>query len=432
MIYSLGGDIFTVRIDGTDRKKIASAKTGGGGFQWAPDGKTIRFSASDGHPSVELWEMSRDGTGIHRLLPNWKQGTYQCCGRWTPDGNFYVFIADDQIWALDERHRLFTKTSSLPVQLTTGPMHWGAAIPSKDGTKVFAEGATLRGELTRIDPKTGNPQPFLGGISADDVSFSPDGNYVAYVSYPDGTLWRANRDGTNRIQLFHARSEYENVINAVINPRWSPNSKEILFATLRPDGSGEIHRISAEDGSPRWLLSKESAPSAGDPNWSSDGKKVVFDFDSGSLYGQPTQGDLRIVDLDAKQVTALPGSKGKWSPRWSPDGRYIAALSHPELGHLPIFDLKLQRWFDLRPNGEVDFPNFSHDSKFIYFLRFGQEQGVFRIPVAGGKEERVANLKGWHLTGNQGISLTLDPSDAPLIVRDIGSDDLYALTFAEK
>jgi len=83
-------------------------------------------------------------------------------------------------------------------------------------------------------------------------------------------------------------------------------------------------------------------------------------------------------------------------------------------------------------NGSVNFESFSHDSKFIYFLRCAKDQGVFRIPVTGGKEQRVVDMSGWHLTGYAGCSMSLDPTDAPLVLRDTGSDDIYALTLERK
>ena len=40
----------------------------------------------------------------------------------------------------------------------------------------------------------------------------------------------------------------------------------------------------------------------------------------------------------------------------------------------------------------------------------------------------MVDMTDWHLTGFFGQSMSLDPSDAPLVLRDIGSDDIYALT----
>ena len=414
LIFSTStGDIFMVRIDGSDKHKLASVGSPASRFQGSPDGKVIRFSMRDG-----LWEMSSDGTGLHRLLPGWK-GADPCCGRWTRDGDLFVFWAGGQLWVLDERRSLLRKPPSAPIQLTSEPIHWDIPIPGRDGKTIFAVGYKERGELTRIDPKTGVSRPFLDGISAEYVAFSPDGNSVAYVAYPEGTLWKADGDGSNRMQLTPTSHQ-------VFNPRWSPDAKQILFTIENPAGHYEIHRISSADGSPRWLLSEETGNMT-DPNWSPDGTKVVFS--RGNLNAPE---DLRIVDLNTRQVTVVPGSIGKWSPRWSPDGRYIAALIYPQINHMFVFDLKLQRWLDLAVNGEVGFPNFTHDSRFIYFSRYAKDQGVFRIPVTGGKEERVVDLSGWHLTGRFVLSLSLDPTDAPLVLRDTGSEDIYALTLERK
>jgi len=99
---------------------------------------------------------------------------------------------------------------------------------------------------------------------------------------------------------------------------------------------------------------------------------------------------------------------------------------------LQIFDLKKQRWTTLTADGDVQFPSFSHDSRFIYFLRSGRNQGVFRIPVMGGTPQAMGDLRDRHLTGFVGFSMSLDPTDAPLVLRDVGSDDIYALTLEEK
>ncbi len=418
VIYStLSGEIFMVHTDGSEKHKLADVGSVAYGFKWSPDGKVIRFSKGDG-----LWEMSADGKGVHRLLPGWKEGV-PCCGIWTRDGVF-LFQVNGQIWALDERHILFRRPSSDPLQLTSGPIAWGAPIPGKDGKRIFDDGAKLRGELTRIDVKTGSPQPFLGGISAEFVSFSPDGNSVAYVTYPEGILWQANRDGSNRVELTTSASFH------VLNPRWSPDAKQILFTSIRPDGHVSIHRISSADGSPQWLL-PDQAEDVTDPNWSPDGKKVLFALGPGNSISA-LRHDLRMVDLETRQVTILPGSAGMWSPRWSSDGRYIMALPATEATSLSVLDFTTRQWHTVPVNGDTEFPAFSHDCSYIYFLRFGRGQGVFRVPVTGGKEERIVDMANWHITGIFNFSMTLDPTDAPLVLRDTGTDDIYALTLEEK
>jgi Tol biopolymer transport system component len=301
-------------------------------------------------------------------------------------------------------------------------MLWDRPIPSRDGKKIFAAGITLRGELSRVDPKAGGLQPFLGGISVEFVSFSPDGKSVAYVSFPEGTLWKADRDGSNRVQL-------SGPPNYPYNPRWSPDSRQILFLSDTLDHHPVAYLVSTEGGTPRKVLGDEAY--TGDANWSPDGKRILLDW--GGPNNQPEKRDLRVLDLDSRQVATIPGSTGMWSSRWSPDGRYIAALSYPQIQSARIFNFKTQQWAAMPTTGNITFPTFSRDSRYLYyFTRYGNNQGVFRIPVAGGKEERVADMTNWHLTGYVGFSMTLDPTDAPLVLRDVGSDDIYALTLEEK
>jgi hypothetical protein len=204
VVYTtLGGDIYVVRSDGTETHKLASVGPNLGRPVWSPDGGIIRFWKDD---TDDLWQMSSSGSNIHQLLSGWHHLSRQCCGHWTPDGKFFLFLSDSgtggsQIWALDERRGLFRKPPADPIQLTTGPISWTKPIPGKDGKTIFAAGITARGQLSRFDAKSKQFQPFLGGISAMGVRFSKDGQSVAYVSYPEGILWKANRDGSNPMQL---------------------------------------------------------------------------------------------------------------------------------------------------------------------------------------------------------------------------------------
>lgn len=76
----------------------------------------------------------------------------------------------------------------------------------------------------------------------------------------------------------------------------------------------------------------------------------------------------------------------------------------------------------------IQWPPFAPDGRYLYYLRTGSGQGVFRVPVTGGKEERVLDMAKWRLTGFWGMSMTQNPAGARLVLRDVGSDDIYALT----
>jgi Tol biopolymer transport system component len=59
-----------------------------------------------------------------------------------------------------------------------------------------------------------------------------------------------------------------------------------------------------------------------DPVWAPDGKRIAYGRNA--IAGEDEL-SIQILDLDSRRVTTLPGSENLYSPRWSPDGRYLAA-----------------------------------------------------------------------------------------------------------
>ncbi len=433
VVYSaLNGEIDVIRSDGSEARRLAAPKDRNKGafsldLAWSPDGRTIRFTWDN-----KFWEISADGSGLHPLLPGWRPEFRQCCGRWTPDGRFFEFLVQDnlyipsanvpgnQIWAFEERSGLLHRAHGSPFQLTSGPIRWGLPVPSKDGNRIFARGVTLRGELDRFDPNTHQIQPYLGGISAEFTSFSPDGQSLVYVTYPEGILYRANRDGTNPLRLTDPP-----MYPAV--PRWSPDGAELAFNAIDSTGRDQAYLIPSKGGIPQLLLPNDKGFQL-DPNWSPDGRKIIFH--TSETADAPSREILRILDISSGKITDVPGSQGKWSPRWSPDGRFLAALTYGSAS-LAIFNFKTQQWSVIQ-KGELGYPTFSSDGRFLYFLRPVDNRGVYRIPVSGGKAEQVVDLKGVRLTSYYNYFMGMDPDDTPLVLRDVGTDDLYALTLEMK
>ena len=427
--------LYVMRRDGADVRKLVTLKATDDPYDiaWSPDGGRIRFTdhetATDHH---SLWEISSTGANLHPVFPKWRDPAGQCCGQWTADGDFYLFIAgvpgSAQIWTLDERHRFLSPASPDPIPLTSGPIHWVTPTPSKDGNKIFATGTMPRGELVRFDRISKQLRPFLGGISAEFLAYSKDGAQIAYVTYPDGILWRAKADGTERIQL----------TNPPLYPllcRWSPDGLQILF-TAKSNNTGTrtvLYVIPAQGGSPRLLVPADDGEGQGEGVWSPDGRRV--------LYSTSAKDSLRILDLDSGKVSQVSGSNGLFSPRWSPDGRYFAAMSRSvtDAGFnnvtdaIRIFDLQSQQWSTLvEHRGNWDSPTWSHDSKFLYALNDAVPPSVYRIAVPGGTPQRVVDLKDFRFTGAIGGWISLDPDDTPILLRDNGSNDIYALTLDSK
>jgi WD40 repeat protein len=303
-------------------------------------------------------------------------------------------------------------------------LRWGWPLPGKDGRKIFADGFIDRGELVRFNSKSRKFEPFLGGISAESVDFSKDGKSVVYVSFPEGVIWKANLDDSRPVQLTEPLSH-------PVQPRWSPDGSRIAFMTLPTGGPPKVYIVSTAGGSPRLLLPEDQG-AQDDPNWSPDGSRIAFSRMPGTRLPQQDgpgklPGIVFILDLSTGHVSALPGSQGFFSPRWSPDGRFIEAESDDALS-MKIFDLVTQRAWVLETGTAAEWHTWSRDGRFIYFESLQGHPGVFRIRARGGKPEMVVDLKDFLQTGTAGYYFTLDPTDAPLLLHFNGSDELYALT----
>jgi eukaryotic-like serine/threonine-protein kinase len=422
MVYASGSDLYLAKSDGTEPRKLVALTGKPGWLRWSPDATLLRFTVYDSKTSsTSLWEVSPDGTNLHPLLPGWNRQAEECCGNWTPDGKYFVFQSQREgmtnIWAIRDKGRLFGKPRSEPVQLTTGPMSVYVPVPSTDGKKLFVVGAQHRGELVRFDVKSGQYVAYLSGMSAEHLDFSRDGRWMAYVAYPEATVWRSKPDGSQRRQLSFPP------LRAAL-PRWSPDGREIAFMARAPGRPWKIHLVSAEGGAPKQLM--PGSRNECDHSWSPDGKALVFGY---AFLEVETAGGEAIhrFDLRTQQVSTLPGSEGHFAPVWSPNGRHIAAQG--DEGHkLLLYDFTTQKWAELA-DIPVGYMSWSRDGKYVYFDSTSPtDPAIYRVRIGDRKLERVASLKD--IRREWGIWFpwfALAPDDSPLLLRSAGSQEIYAL-----
>jgi serine/threonine protein kinase len=421
LAFARASDLYLANADGTDPHKLTTLSGYAQHLRFSPDGARIRFTIGGQEDSLHsLWEIRSDGSNLHALLAGWHNPPDECCGVWTPDGRYFLFVSRSgsqaNVWAIKETAGLSLRPSSPPFQLTSGPMSVSFVEPSPNPKKLFADAWQGRGELIRYDPKSAQFVPFLKGISAGEVDYSRDGKWITYVSYPDATLWRSRPDGSDRLQLTYPPA-------TVGLPRWSPDGAKIAYTALRPGSPWKIFVINSQGGTPEEVISTDQAEF--DPAWSPDGKQLAF----GRTSSEPSQA-IYLVDLATHQVSTIPGSETLFSPRWSPDGQYLAALSL-DSSNLMLYNVKTRKWSVwLDEPGIVGFPNWSLDGKYLYFdttfsenstfrrIKMGQTHSEFLVDLRGLRRYSAAPTFGW-----SGIA----PDGSNLFVRDLSTDEIYAL-----
>ena len=424
LFFSRGSNIFRANSDGSQPLKILTVNGDPYWLRVSPDGRLLRFSVEQALLNTSsLWEARLDGSHMRQLLVGW-DSTNVCCGNWTTDGKYFVFQATHEgvanLWATREKGDLWRKTSHVPVQLTIGEVHSQAPLPSKDGKKVFFLGVTRHGELVRYDPKSRKFTPYLSGLSAEGVAFSRDGKKVAYVTFPEGILWESSTDGSGKRQLSFPPMQ-------VGLPQWSPDGTRIAFSGRAPGKAFQLYVVSAEGGDPEQLTSGESEKQ--DTAWSPDGNSLAFSGNPFPLRSSDAPA-IHVINLKTRQITDIPGSAKLYSPRWSPDGRYLLAMT-VDFRQVVLYNFAQQKWEHLVTNPQPGYPAWSHDGKCVYFANpYGNpKEPVYRICLSDRKLVHVVDLSdaGRLAEGHFGRWTGLAPDDSILATHDISIEEIYAL-----
>ncbi len=415
ILYASGNALYRAEQDGSGATLFAALPGRPFWMRWSPDGSLLRITLLDpANHTTTLWQLDANGRRLRALLPSWSSPGSECCGSWTPDGKDYVFQSahsgESNLWMLQQHH-------DTPVQLTNGPLEYEAPITARTGHRIFFIGADTRSELLQYSSASKSFVPFGDSLTtANRVVFSRDGEWMAWISQNDSSLWRSRTDGTERIQLTGRPVE-------VFMMNWSPDSKEIVFMAREPGKQWQIYTVHSDGGNLQALLPE--ARNEADPDWSPDGSKIVFGRVP-ALMGEAAESKaIYLLDLKTGKAEMLPGSQDLFSPRWSPDGRYIAALSL-SMDRVMLYDTATRSWRLLAQQSAAD-PVWSHDSRWLYFHTYVQKsQTIYRVNVSDGKSERVAALEDLRFADALDYQFAgLDPADNPLVSARMSTANIY-------
>lgn len=415
--------LFVTEADGSNRRTLISDLDGEiFNPNMSPDGTRIafifggsqgsRYGAGQTLPGI--FEANSDGSGLHAILESKGDGRIASIA-WTPDGKYLVFSeahghASD-LWIVPtERSR--SNRSRQPVRLTNGPLAYSGAAITPDGRQILTVGSSDRAELVHYDLATRQFVPLLSGMSAFDPTFSSDGQWVAYTSYPDFSLWRCRSDGNERLQLTYPPVQ---VVYLFI----SPDGKQVAYETRNVPGTSVV---SMDGGAPQKLTDGPTTAA----NWSPDGKFMVFN-DVSKGWDNETM-ETKFLDLRSGKTTLVEGRQ--IGPQWAAPGKFIAARH--DLSALQIYDAATQQWSDLPKPQQGPVLNWAHspDFKFFYYTAGSGDPKIYRIRMADLKVEIIGSLKDFALARgpDTGTQISVAPDNSPIFTRQIGTQEIYALT----
>jgi Tol biopolymer transport system component len=246
-----GGQIYTIRPDGTGQRQLTNLS----GFtylpHWSPESNRIVFEFDPPTACANIATMNRNGGGL-RMLP-----------------------------------------------LANGDICEGSPTFSADGHRIYYEGFDGSRDAIFSMNLNGNDRRFVSdceGTGMTDPEVSPDGTMISFTCYTpdgDGALFDANIDGTGLRQLTPHSDDVGNKAD------WSPDSQRIMFITTAND---QINTWTiARDGSDREQVTDypPGGTRALGNSYSPDGKWILLRIEQGDLYS------LEKIHPDGSDLTQI-------------------------------------------------------------------------------------------------------------------------------
>jgi hypothetical protein len=157
---------------------------------------------------------------------------------------------------------------------------------------------------------------------------------------------------------------------------------------------------------------------------------MVFSIQEEAGETSPSQPGLYLFDFFQGLTTRIPGSEGLAFPRWSPDGRFLAAVSE-DTSVMKLLDLRTHRWSEVARGKLISFPVWSADSVLYFQDILAPGEPVYRFRPGASDTQRVYSFEDILHSGAQRCGFQGFAPDGSLLVQvNRGGGDIYALTLS--
>jgi Tol biopolymer transport system component len=386
------GTILEIPVIGGSERKLFSTNEAkfvrvSGRIDWSADGKYIAYTDREA-PGIFLWTFETQESRQLTFGPEHSGGA-DIQPRFSPDSQKVAFVR----WFTQDVGDIYVVATAgaEPIRLTSDKQSIAGMSWTPDGREiVFSSDRGDTRKLLRILATGGEPQPVgVGSDGAFSPAVSRQGNRLVYSmgSFAMST-WRvdlavSSGKAASKIKVLSSR-------RPDLFPQISPDGMQIAFGSSR-SGPDEIWRCDS-DGSNLIKLTNLGSVVAGSPRWSPDGHWIAFDArtaEQSAIYvigangGQPRRMTERLEDDSL--------------PSWSADWHWIYFSSNRN-GNQQVWKMPADGGDAVqvtRHGGTVSFE--SSDGEYVYYQRPGavkglsldESPGLWRMRVDGAEEELV-------------------------------------------